>query len=430
MRQGDGGPWAAGIVHDMTDDRTRADLEAQLSEAAERERAVGAILRTMSGATFDLVQILQAVIESAVRLGHADFGNLTRLNPATGLQKQAVFHGDVSPEFWAILSSLEFGPGRSTLIGRVLLEQRPVQIADALSDPEYEFGEAQRIGGFRSILGVPLLRDGVAIGVIVLNRVEVRPFSEREIELVATFADQAVLAISTADLFHTVQRQREELARFAPQVAGLLSSTEGEQLLAGHRRQITALFADLRGFTSFAEAAEPEEVLGVLRAYHSTVGEVVLAHGGTIEHFAGDGVLAFFNDPALLPDHQRIAVASAFELRDRVEALAAGWRKQGFELGMGIGVASGYATLGRIGFEGRYDYGAVGNVVILAARLSDAAAAGEVLVSQRLQAAVEDELDSEPLAELALKGFARPVAAFRAVRLLDQGGDKEQAGAT
>ena len=192
-----------------------------------------------------------------------------------------------------------------------------------------------------------------------------------------------------------MERQRTELARFAPQAAALLSEEGGENLLAGHRRQITAMFCDLRGFTSFAEAAEPEEVLGVLREYHSAVGEVVLAHGGTVEHFAGDGLMAFFNDPTLVPDHERVAVAAAIEIRARFEHLATGWGKRGYELGLGIGLSVGYATLGRIGFEGRFDYGAVGNVVILASRLSDSAAPAEILISQRLNAAVEDEYATE-----------------------------------
>ncbi len=402
----------------MTDGPSNADLQTQLAEAGERQRAVREILRTISSSGFDLQQLLQTVIESAVRLSHAEFGNIARLNEATGRYDQAVVFGDVPSGYWTALSRFEFGPDRRTLIGRTLLERRPVHIHDALADPEYDFPEMQQIGGFRTILGVPLLRDGSPIGVIVLNRRVVEPFTDREIELVSTFADQAVLAVANVALFQTVERQREELARFAPQVADLLSSDQGEQLLAGHRRQITALFADLRRFTAFAEVSEPEEVLGVLRAYHSTVGEIVQSRGGTIEHFAGDGLMAFFNDPALLPRHERVAVAAALDLRDRFEALNAGWRKLGYDLGLGIGIATGYATLGRIGFEGRYDYGAVGNVVILASRLSDAAEADDILISQRLQAALETEIESDPVAPLALKGFSRPVPAFRVIRLL------------
>jgi adenylate cyclase len=252
-----------------------------------------------------------------------------------------------------------------------------------------------------------------------VGRRDVRPFTPSEARLLETFAQHVVVAIENVRLFATVERQRTELARFAPQVADLLSSDDGEQLLAGHRREITAIFCDLRGFTAFAETAEPEEVLGVLRDYHRAAGEVVTANGGTIEHFAGDGLMAFFNDPTPLPEHQLAALRTALDTRERFVELAEEWRKRGYALGLGIGIATGYATLGRIGFEGRYDYGAIGNVVILAARLSDAAAAGEILVAQRTHAALEDRVEAEPLEDLSLKGFSRPVRALRATGLRD-----------
>jgi class 3 adenylate cyclase len=248
--------------------------------------------------------------------------------------------------------------------------------------------------------------------VIAAARNEVRPFSEREIGLVEHFADQAAIAIVLAQLFATVERQRTELARFAPQAAELLSSAEGEQLLAGHRREITALFADLRGFTAFAERADPEEVLGVLRQYHSTVGRLAVANGGTVEHFAGDGLMVFFNDPTPIADHQLAAVRTACEMRDRFAVLATDWRKRGYELGLGIGIAAGYATVGRIGFEGRYDYAAIGTSVILASRLSSAAKAAEILISQRVMAIVEDSVEADAVADLELKGFSTATAAY------------------
>jgi adenylate cyclase len=222
---------------------------------------------------------------------------------------------------------------------------------------------------------------------------------------------------TTCSPTQTVERQRTELARFAPQVANLLSSDEGEQLLAGHRGKITALFCDLRGFTAFAETVEPEEVLGVLREYQTAVGELVVANEGTVEHFAGDGLLAFFNDPVAVEDHELAAVRTALAMRERFTGLAAAWEKRGYYLGLGIGIATGYATLGRIEFEGRYDCGAVGNVVILATRLGDAADPGEILLSQRTHAAVDDDVISEPQPELRLKWLSRPVLALRLIDL-------------
>jgi class 3 adenylate cyclase len=286
-----------------------------------------------------------------------------------------------------------------------------------LEDPEYALTEIQREGGYRTLLGVPMLREGEPIGAIVLGRRQIRPFDDAEIRLIETFADHVVIAIENVRLFQTVERQRTELARFAPQVADLLSSDEGEQLLAGHRREITALFCDLRGFTAFAETADPEEVLSVLREYQTAVGELIVTNAGTVEHFAGDGLMAFFNDPATVVDHELTAVRTAAAIGERFTTLAGEWGKRGHDLGLGVGVATGYATLGRIGFEGRYDYGATGSVVILAARLADAAAPGEILLSRRTHAAIEESLVSDSLPQLRLKGFSRPVDAMRLISL-------------
>jgi adenylate cyclase len=171
-------------------------------------------------------------------------------------------------------------------------------------------------------------------------------------------------------------------------------------------------FYDLRGFTAFAEAAEPEELLEVLREYHAAMGNLIPGYEGTLEHFAGDGMMVFFNDPLPVEDHELQAIRMALAAHDRFAELAATWRKRGTELGLGVGITAGYATLGRIGFEGRYDYGALGSVTNLASRLSAKAESGQTLISQRVYAAVEDAVEAEPVGELELKGFARPVVAY------------------
>ena len=192
-------------------------------------------------------------------------------------------------------------------------------------------------------------------------------------------------------------------------MAALVSTPEGEALLAGHRREATALFADLRGFTTFSDQAEPEEVLNLLREYHGAMGRLIVEHGGTLEHFAGDGMMVFFNDPVPQPDHVERAVRMAVEMREMFAGLSAKWARLGFELGLGIGIATGYATLGRIGFEGRYDYGMVGTAVIVASRLSSAAEGNQILLNPRAHAAVEQLVAVEEVGALQLKGFARPM---------------------
>jgi len=225
-------------------------------------------------------------------------------------------------------------------------------------------------------------------------------------------------AARQAELLRTIERQKDELSRFlSPQVAALVSSPEGAQLLAGHRRIATTMFADLRGFTPFSEAAEPEEVLDVLRDYHRVMGELIVEHGGTLEHFAGDGMMIFFNDPVLQEDHVERAVRMAIAMRDRFDVLATGWAQRGHELGFGVGIDTGYATLGRIGFEGRYDYGMVGTAVIRASRLSSAAGPGQILLSPASHAEVRGVFDVEELGQVQLKGFSRPISPVNVVGL-------------
>jgi adenylate cyclase len=204
---------------------------------------------------------------------------------------------------------------------------------------------------------------------------------------------------------------------FSPQLAELIVDGGAGDPLETHRREVTVVFLDLRGFTAFAETAEPEEVMGVLREYHAAMGALILAHEGTLERFAGDGMMVFFNDPVPMPDAPERAVRMAVAMRDRVGELGARWKKRGHELDVGIGIAQGFATIGAIGFEGRLDYGAVGTVTNLAARLCGEAKAGEILVSQRVLGAVEALAETKPVGELALKGFSKPVPAFNVVGL-------------
>jgi len=211
--------------------------------------------------------------------------------------------------------------------------------------------------------------------------------------------------------------QVERLGRlkrfFSPQLAELIVSGGAADPLQSHRVEVTVVFLDLRGFTAFAETADPEEVMGVLREYHAEMGRLILAHEGTLERFTGDGMMIFFNDPVPVPDGPERAIRMALAMGERLRQIDAGWRKRGYDLGVGIGIARGYATIGAIGFEGRWDYGAIGTVTNLAARLCAEARPTEILVSQRVAGAVEELVTLEPLPPLALKGFSRPVPAFR-----------------
>jgi class 3 adenylate cyclase/CheY-like chemotaxis protein len=238
-------------------------------------------------------------------------------------------------------------------------------------------------------------------------------------------AQAAELAEWNRTLASRVEQQVAELERvgrlrryLSPQLADLIVSSGDESVLESHRRDITVVFCDLRGFTAFAESNEPEEVMGVLNQYHAALGELIYAAQGTLERFTGDGLMVFFNDPIPMPDAAERAVRMAVVMRDRVRELAQEWRKLGYELGFGVGVARGYATLGRIGFEGRWDYAAIGTVTNLAARLCGEADADQVLVSQRVYAVVEALVRAEPVGELVLKGFSRPVPTYNVLGLV------------
>jgi len=227
-----------------------------------------------------------------------------------------------------------------------------------------------------------------------------------------------------AGLEKRVAEQVAEIGRLArlqrfvsPRVGELILSGEVDDPLKTRRREITVVFTDLRGFTAFSETAEPEEVMGVLREYHATLGRIVMAHEGTVEHFSGDGVMILFNDPMPLPEPELAAVRMALEMRLEVAGLAAGWRKRGHDLGFGVGIANGYATLGAIGFEGRRDYGAVGPVTNLSARLCAEAGADQILVSQRVYGKIEERIEAEHVGVLTLKGIHRPVPAYNVLAL-------------
>jgi adenylate cyclase len=237
-------------------------------------------------------------------------------------------------------------------------------------------------------------------------------------------------ALQLADWNRTLEQrvaeQLTELERigrlkrfFSPQLAELIVSTGEEKLLESHRREVTVVFCDLRGFTAFSETTEPEDVMEVLREYHTALGELIFRFEGTLERFAGDGLMVFFNDPIPCPDPAARAVRMAVAMRQRVGELTETWRKRGHQLDFGVGIAQGYATMGKIGFEGRFDYAAIGTVTNLAARLCGEATGGQILINQRVYTAVDALAVAELVGELSLKGFVKPVPAYNLCALKD-----------
>ena len=345
--------------------------------------------------------------------------------------------------------------GPDTGLGRLASMKQTVHIADITAEKLYVERDPLRVAtadilGARTFLAVPMLKDSTLMGAIVIYRREVRPFTEKQIDLVKNFAAQAVIAIENVRLLselrertgqleaqskevvklnqqleHRVADQVGEIERMGrlrrflpPQVADLIVASGSEKQLESHRREITALFCDLRGFTGFTESADAEDVMALLRDYHAAIGEIIIKYNGTLERYAGDGVMVVFNDPVPVENPALQAVLMALEVREAIGALTERWRRWGHDLGFGIGIAHGFATLGTIGFEGRFDYAAIGTVSNVASRLCDEAKPGQILISPRVLTKVEHAAKVEPVGEFELKGIRRPLAAYNVVAAL------------
>jgi GAF domain-containing protein len=417
-----------------------ARLLSELRESLEEQTATSDVLKVISSSPGDLEPVFDAMLAKAARICDASFGNIFRWD---GDALHLVGTHNTPP---ALAEARRRSPVRATAempVGRMLATKTPVHVADLAAEPVYTEERdptvvaGVELGGVRTVLLVPMLKENELIGVFGLYRQQVRPFTDRQIALVQNFASQAVIAIENTRLLNELRRRTEEveklnqhleqrvtdqvdeiermgrLRRFLPpQVADLIVASGTEKQLESHRREITALFCDLRGFTGFSEASAPEDVMTLLRDYHAAIGEIIIKYSGTLERYAGDGVMVVFNDPVPVDNPALRAVHMALETREAMGALTEKWRELGHDVGFGIGIAHGYATLGTIGFEGRFDYAAIGTVSNVASRLCDEAKPGQILISPRVFMAVKDAVTVEPVGEFTLKGIGRPLAAY------------------
>jgi GAF domain-containing protein len=412
----------------------------ELTEALEQQTATADVLKVISRSQFDLQLVLDNLIQTATSLCGAKRGVIFRRDG--DLYRAAAFH-NATADFIEFVRSHPIEPGRHTITARVALERQVIHVADLQEDVGYTYA-LRDTEPIRTELGVPMFRGDDLIGVFILYKLKVEPFTDKQIELVTTFADQAVIAIENARLLlelrertDQLQAQSEEIVKLnqqlerrvtdqvdeiermsrlrrflPPQVADLIVASGSEKQLESHRREITALFCDLRGFTGFTESADAEDVMALLRDYHAAIGEIIIKYNGTLERYAGDGVMVVFNDPVPVENPALQAVLMALELRNALGALTQTWSRLGHEIGFGIGIAHGFATLGTIGYEGRFDYAAIGTVSNVASRLCDEARPGQILISARVLTKVEDAVKVEPVGEFELKGIRRPLAAY------------------
>jgi len=438
------------------DQRSRA-----LKEALDRQAATAEILRVIASSPTDTQPVFEAIVESGSRL-FPDAAISVAL-PKEG-QVHAVAVAETDParaEAWR--QRFPFPLTREYMHGVAILEGSVVDIPDVAAAPgKLSLGAKNFLAsGYRAVTMMPMMRGDGAIGVLSVVRLAPGPLSDDQLAVLRTFAAQAVIAIENTRLVNELRQRSEELEQsyklvreqadqlesqsqellklnqqleqrvadqvseiermgrlrrfLPPQVADLIVSQGAEKQLESHRREITALFCDLRGFTGFSESADPEDVMTLLRDYHAAIGKIIHEHGGTLERFAGDGVMVIVNDPVPVPNPALQAVRMALAMRAALGALVETWRRMGHDLGFGIGISHGYATLGTIGFEGRFDYAAIGTVANVASRLCDEAKPGQILISPRVLMAVEDAVTVEPAGELTLKGIRRPLEAYNVV---------------
>ena len=390
-----------------------------------------------------LQPVFAAMLEKAARLCGAKFGNIFRWD---GEALHLVATHNTPTAFAEARTRSPLRPDQANPIGRMLATQTTVHVSDLAADARYtertdpDVVFAVELGGIRTFVAAPMVKEKKLIGALILYRQEVRPFTDKQIELLENFASQAVIAIENARLLGELREKTEDviklnqqleqrvadqvgeiermgrLRRFLPpQVADLIVASGTEKQLASHRREITALFCDLRGFTGFTETADAEDVIALLREYHAAIGEIIIKYSGTLERYAGDGVMVVFNDPVPVENPALQAVLMALEMREAIGALTETWRRWGHDIGFGIGIAHGFATLGTIGFEGRFDYAAIGTVSNVASRLCDEAKPGQILISPRVLTKVENAVAVEPVGEFTLKGIRRPLAAYNVV---------------
>ncbi|HEY7457558.1 MAG TPA: adenylate/guanylate cyclase domain-containing protein [Xanthobacteraceae bacterium] len=420
--------------------KSSADLlTRELNDALHREAATAEILRVISESPADPKPVFEAIVSNlkrlfATRLALVEIVKDGRLHLGAATEEE---FDTVAGAFPRPLD--EDSGGGLAIVTKKVLHFAPVR-GNAAAPPL-----TQRMAkelDFDAAIFAPMIRGDEVIGVIGTVRREPIPFDENEIALIKSFAAQAVIAIENTRLVNELRAKTDELAhlnaqlekrvsdqvaeiermgrlrRFLPpQVADLIVSSGSEKQLESHRREITALFCDLRGFTGFSESADPEDVMALLGEYHAAIGGIIFKHGGTLERFVGDGVMVIFNDPIRLENPSLHAVQMALKLRAAIGTLIETWRRMGHELGFGIGIAHGYATLGTIGFEGRYDYAAIGTVSNVASRLCDEAKSGQILISPRVLTAVEGAVIVEPAGELVLKGIRRPLEVHNVVDL-------------
>jgi class 3 adenylate cyclase len=414
-----------------------AECRAERDEAVAQQAATSEILRVINSSPGDLAPVFTTILDKALHLCEAAFGFVTTYD---GEHFQRAAQRGVPEALAAYFRSGMDQPRPGDAHWRLLAGEELIHNLDQKDEDAYRLGNPLRravvdLGGARSALVVALRKDGVLLGALTVYRKEVRPFSEKQVAILQSFAAHAVIAIENARLLSELRKRTDEIGRWnrelearvaaqvaeierigklrrflAPQLADLIVARGDESILESHRREIVVVFCDIRGFTAFAERAEPEEVMALLRDYHAALGPIVARFEGTLDHYSGDGIMVFFNDPLPTPEPAKRAIEMAMAMRETAAEVVNAWRRRGHTIGFGVGIAQGYATLGQIGFAERMDYTAIGTVTNVAARLCSEAKDGQILVGKRIAATVDGAVSLEEIGNLSLKGLSQPIA--------------------
>jgi len=396
--------------------RTIDRLNRELAKKSDEVRIIQQISSAITS-TLDLDHVLEIVLGAMDRVLGFQHSMILLKDPAAERLRLFASRGYDAPGLGA---EVGFGEGvigvvaerkRMMRVGNLGMSRSYLRSVRARMEATGQMGavESASLPGLpdaQSQLALPLLVKDRLVGVLVVESPRPNAFDELDELLLGIVGNQAATAIDNARSYQLVEKLSRLKRFFSPQLAEAIVTGGADDPLKTHRREVTVVFLDLRGFTAFAETSEPEEVMGVLREYHAEMGSLILSHEGTLERFTGDGMMIFFNDPTPVPDPAERAVRMAVAMRERVATLLGKWRKRGYDLALGVGIAEGYATIG-----------AIGTVTNLAARLCGEARGGQILVSARVAAEVEDLVETEEVGPLALKGLTKPILAFDILRL-------------
>jgi class 3 adenylate cyclase len=421
-------------VVELTNELAMRKLE--LTEALNGQAATSEILRAISRSPTDLQPVFDIIAENAVRLCGAEVGTVFRYD-GTLLHLKAIY-GSNAAAMDAVRQAFPSAPGDATSAARAVRDCATVQIPDNQSDKRYGIKVTALAAGFRSLLAVPMIHDGRAIGAITVGRAEPGRFSDRQEQILATFAEQAIIAIENVRLFEEVQVRTRELEQLSNHLAKYLSpqlydsifSGKQEARLVSKRKRLTVFFSDIEGFTETTERLESEDVTSLLNQYLTEMSQIALAHGATIDKYVGDAIVIFFGDPETrgVKEDALACVTMAIAMRKRMKQLENVWMGSGIEkpLRCRIGINTGVCTVGNFGSDDRMDYTIIGGGVNLASRLQVACPVSEILISYETYAHVKDVIECEEVGQVEVKGVSYPVSTYRVIDLYENLGEEKR----